>query len=47
MEKLAHTEVPVNELIRRRWSPRAFGTGLVEPEKLRRFFEAARWAASS
>ena len=38
---------PVHELIRRRWSPRAFAGRAVEPEKLRRLFEAARWAPSS
>jgi nitroreductase len=38
---------PVHELIRRRWSPRAFAERAVEPEKLRRVFEAARWAMSS
>src|SRR4051812_3077873 len=38
---------PVHELIRRRWSPRAFADRRVEPEKLRRVFEAARWAPSS
>jgi nitroreductase len=30
-----------------RWSPRAFDPRPVEPEKLERIFEAARWAASS
>jgi nitroreductase len=47
MEKPAGTDAPINELIRRRWSPRAFADRLVEPEKLRTLFEAARWAASS
>jgi len=47
MEKPAPCEVPVNDLIRRRWSPRAFESRPVEPEKLRSFFEAARWAAST
>ena len=47
MEKTAPTDAPINELIRRRWSPRAFGDRPVEPEKLRTLFEAARWAASS
>ena len=30
-----------------RWSPRAFDPRPVEPDKLERIFEAARWAASS
>jgi len=47
MEKPATTDAPINELIRRRWSPRAFEDRLVEPEKLRTLFEAACWAASS
>jgi len=41
------TEYPVHELIVRRWSPRAFAATPVEEEKLRRIFEAARWAPSS
>jgi nitroreductase len=47
MEKLAETQVPVHELIRRRWSPRAFSELPVEPDKLLSVFEAARWAASA
>jgi len=45
-EKLAETQVPVHELISRRWSPRAFSERPVEPDKLLSLFEAARWAAS-
>lgn len=47
MQKPASTDAPVHELIRHRWSPRAFDPRPVEPEKLRRLFEAARWAAST
>src|SRR5262252_2577676 len=47
MEKPAVTDYPIEETIRRRWSPRAFSERAVEPEKLRRLFEAARWAPSS
>ncbi len=47
MEKLAETQFPIHDLLRRRWSPRAFADRLVEPEKLRSILEAARWAASS
>jgi len=47
MDKSASTDAPVQELIRQRWSPRAFEARPVEPEKLRSLFEAARWAASS
>lgn len=47
MEKLADVTYPIHELIRRRWSPRAFADWPVEPEKLRSLLEAARWAPSS
>jgi nitroreductase len=45
--KEAETDYDIHELMRRRWSPRAFADKLVEPEKLQRIFEAARWAPSS
>lgn len=46
--KLAHTSVPIHELIARRWSPRAFARDRpVAPEDLIAVVEAARWAASS
>ena len=47
MDKRAETAYPVNELIERRWSPRAFDPRTVPAEDLRSLFEAARWAASS
>ena len=47
MEKIAETQVPIHELMRRRWSPRAFADLPVEDCKLVSLFEAARWAASS
>jgi nitroreductase len=47
MEKLAQTDYPILELLKRRWSPRAFSDQMVEPEKLLSLFEAARWAPSS
>jgi nitroreductase len=47
MEKPAPTDYPIEEIIRRRWSPRAFAEQPVEPDKLRSLFEAARWAPSS
>lgn len=47
MEKLAPTDVPIHELIARRWSPRAFSERPVETATLRSLFEAARWAPSS
>jgi nitroreductase len=47
MHKPAATDVALHELIRNRWSPRAFAEKLVPPEVLRSLFEAARWAPSS
>src|SRR5687768_10275882 len=47
MTKLHEVAHPVDELIRRRWSPRAFSSRPVEREKLLSVLEAARWAPSS
>ena len=47
MEKPAPTDYPIEEILRRRWSPRAFSNRNVEAVKLRSLFEAARWAPSS
>jgi nitroreductase len=47
MEKPADVAHPIHELLRRRWSPRAFDPRPVEREKLFSILEAARWAASS
>jgi nitroreductase len=47
MEKPAATQYPIHEILKRRWSPRAFSDRLIEPQKIRCLFEAARWAASS
>lgn len=43
----APTDVPLNDLVRSRWSPRAFADKPVAPEILPCLFEAARWAPSS
>jgi nitroreductase len=46
-EKPAPVDHPINELIRRRWSPRVFEEGrAVESEKMMSLLEAARWAPS-
>lgn len=45
--KEAETEHPIHELLRRRWSPRAFNGEPVDDARLRSLFEAARWAPSS
>ena len=47
MEKPADTLYPIHDLLRQRWSPRAFDDRPIEPEKLRSLCEAARWAPSS
>ena len=47
MKNPAPTEFPVNQLIRDRWSPRAFSEKEIAPADLRSLFEAARWAPSS
>jgi nitroreductase len=47
MDRPALNEYPIHDLLRRRWSPRAFANRPVEPEKLRSLLEAARWAPSS
>src|SRR4029077_16201530 len=47
MHKPAATDVALHELIRNRWSPRAFSEKPVPPEVLRSLFEAARWAPSN
>src|SRR5271168_1775633 len=46
-KKPAETSVPIHDLIKHRWSPRAFDARPVEAEKLRSLLEAARWASSS
>ena len=45
--KPADNHHPIHELIKERWSPRAFAAKPVESEKLLSLLEAARWAASS
>jgi nitroreductase len=47
MEKLAEAQYPIHDLLRRRWSPRAFSEKPIEREKLLSLFEAARWSPSS
>ena len=47
MRKLAPAESPIHDLIRERWSPRAFAEKPVPHDVLRSLFEAARWAPSS
>jgi nitroreductase len=45
--KSAPTTYPVHELIRNRWSPRAYADRPVAPATLHQVFEAASWAFSA
>jgi nitroreductase len=47
MDKAAPVDHPVHDLIRARWSPRAFASRAVDGATLASLFEAARWGASS
>ena len=47
MRKPAESSAPLHELIRERWSPRAFADRGIEPGKIQSLLEAARWAPSS
>jgi nitroreductase len=47
MHKPAPVESPIHNLIRERWSPRAFADKSIPADVLRSLFEAARWAPSS
>ena len=46
-DRAAPTARPIHDLLRRRWSPRAFSPRPVWGETLALLFEAARWAPSS
>jgi nitroreductase len=45
-EKPARADRPINQLMRRRWSPRAFEEREVERSRILTLLEAARWAPS-
>ncbi len=47
MRKPASTDHPVHELVRERWSPRAFAEAPVSDADIASLLEAARWAPSS
>jgi len=46
-QKRADADHDILDLLETRWSPRAFADRPVEPEKIRRMLEAARWTMSS
>ncbi len=47
MVKIARVDYPIHELLKNRWSPRAFSSRPVEREALLSLFEAARWSPSA
>lgn len=47
MHKPAPSDFPIHQIVRDRWSPRAFSEKNVDADTLRSLFEAARWAPSS
>jgi nitroreductase len=46
MTKIITPDHPILDVLRKRWSPRAFADRPVEPTKLQSLLEAARWAPS-
>ena len=44
--KLAQPDHDIHQLLRRRWSPRAFSERAISPEVMASLLEAARWAPS-
>lgn len=47
MQKSAPADHPITDVLKQRWSPRAFSDKPLPPDVLRSLFEAARWAPSS
>jgi len=47
MTKSAQTHYPILDILKDRWSPRAFESRPVESDKLLSLFEAARWSPSA
>lgn len=47
IDKPAAVQYPVHDVIKRRWSPRAFSEQRIDAATLCSLFEAARWAPSS
>ncbi len=45
--KLASNEYPIHDLLKKRWSPRAFENQFIQPDVIRSLFEAARWSPSA
>jgi len=47
MQKPAENHYPINHLLKKRWSPRAFSNSPIDRADLLSLFEAARWSPSS
>jgi nitroreductase len=47
MSRLIPSDVPLHDLLARRWSPRAFSEKPLDKAALERMLEAARWSPSS
>ena len=47
MTHMVKTDYPIQELLKRRWSPYTFSDRLIDTHDLMSLFEAARWAPSS
>jgi len=45
--KIAKNDYPIIELLKNRWSPRAFSHQAISQDDINSIFEAARWAASA
>jgi nitroreductase len=46
MKKLATNEFPILDVLRERWSPRAYADKPIDPDKVWSLLEAARWSPS-
>lgn len=46
-ENPAPTDAPLIPAIKRRWSPKAFSSDPIDPEKIQTLFEAMRWTQSA
>jgi len=46
MQKPADTQYAIHDLLKNRWSPRAYSSQPIESEKIFALFEAARWSPS-
>lgn len=47
MKPVPHHDHPINELIKKRWSPRSFSSHSLAHEEINQLIESARWAASA